>query len=277
MQMSQWQDPTEGTILYKLKVDTSKVDRYLKEVEEKTGQRVTVTHFIGKAIGMAIKQSKKLNGVIVLGRFVPKKTVDICFLVGVRNEDINRNDLGFTKVENIVEKPLQDISIALKASSDKIIKGKDEDKKKIEDLTRILPTFILKPLAQITAFLSNCCGLDVKPLGLKRFAFGGAIITSVGMLGIEDAFAPFTHFFHVPCLVLIGATKEKPVARDGKIEIRPMLNINVTADHRYIDGMEGGTLSRVVGYLFENPEEIESDTDRISEIVKQFNKVSKKN
>jgi len=130
MQMSQWQDPTEGTILYKLKVDTSKVDRYLKEVEEKTGQKVTVTHFIGKAIGMAIKQSKKLNGVIVLGRFVPKKTVDICFLVGVRNEDINRNDLGFTKVENIVEKPLQDISIALKASSDKIIKGKDEDKKK---------------------------------------------------------------------------------------------------------------------------------------------------
>jgi len=146
-------------------------------------------------------------------------------------------------------------------------------KKKIENLTKMLPTFILKPLATTTAFLSNCMGLDVKPLGLNGYAFGGAVITSVGMLGIQDAFAPFTPFFHVPLVVLIGAVKDKPVVIDGKLEIRPLVCVNVTADHRYIDGLEGGTLSRVVTQFFENPELIEMEDDVITDRVNQITKL----
>jgi len=137
----------------------------------------------------------------------------------------------------------------------------------------MLPTFILKPLATTTAFLSNCLGLDVKPLGLNAYAFGGAVITSVGMLGIEDAFAPFTPFFHVPCVVLIGTVKEKPVVINGKIEIKPMVSVNVTADHRYIDGQEGGTLSKVVTQMFDEPELIDMEDQVITERVKQLTKL----
>jgi len=262
-----------------LKVDTTNVEEYLARLNKKVegGGKVTVTHFVGKGIALMISQSKKLNGTIVLGRFVPKKSVDICFLVGVRNENHDKNDLGFTKVENVPGKSLVEIAQEMRAKSEKILSGKDEDKNKIENLTRILPTFILKPLATITAFLSNCCGIDVKPLGLNKYAFGGGIITSVGMLGIEDAFAPFTPFFHVPCVVLVGAIKNKPVVCDGKIEIRPMLNVNVTADHRYIDGLEGGLLSRVLNYIFENPEEIDTlDSKQLAEKVKELNKSKSK-
>jgi len=276
MQIAQWNDPTEGSIFMKLKVDTTNVQKYLSDLEKKTGQKVTVTHFVGKAIGIAISQSKKLNGTIVLGRFVPKKTVDICFLVGVRNEEMHKNDLGFTKVVDVVNKPLSEISQQMRANSEKILKNKDLDKIKIENLTKMLPTFILKPLAVTTAFLSNCCGIDVKPLGLNAYAFGGAVITSVGMLGIEDAFAPFTPFFHVPCVILVGSIKDKVVVIDGKMEIRPMLNINATGDHRYIDGLEAGTLSKVVAHLFEHPEDMELEPKVFSEEkVKLLNRISK--
>jgi len=127
----------------------------------------------------------------------------------------------------------------------------------------MLPTFLMTPLAAFSAFLSNCVGITIKPIGLKRFAFGSAVVTSVGMLGIEDAFATFTPFFHVPLLVLIGAIKNKPTVVDNQIVIRPMININVTADHRYIDGAEGGRLIKLVERLFENPEDIELDVENL--------------
>jgi pyruvate dehydrogenase E2 component (dihydrolipoamide acetyltransferase) len=255
--ISQWSSPQTGEIYMKASVDATKVKQYLKNIEDKTKERVTITTFIGKCVGLVINKSRKLNGRIVLGRFVPKKTVDICFLVAAPDDD-----LGFATVEDIVHKSLLEITQLIKPKAVQIREGKDYDKKQIDDISRILPTFLMGPIASISAFISNCIGIPVKPLGLKRFAFGGAVVTSVGMLGIEDAFAPFTPFFHVPIVILIGAIKDKAVVVDGNIVIRPMMNINVTVDHRYSDGAEGGRLFKMLEKIFDEPEIIE-DLEKI--------------
>jgi len=56
--------------------------------------------------------------------------VDVSFLVGVKNENMDKNDLGFTKVGSINEKSLDEIAKQMRSHSEKIIKGLDEDKKK---------------------------------------------------------------------------------------------------------------------------------------------------
>lgn len=46
-------------------------------------------------------------------------------------------------------------------------------------------------------------------------------MTSIGMLGFEEAYAPFSPFFHTTGLATVCAIKKKPVVVEGdKIEAR---------------------------------------------------------
>ena len=51
-------------------------------------------------------------------------------------------------------------------------------------------------------------------------------------------------FARVPVLALIGAITDRPVAIDRKLEIRPMITLTATVDHRYIDGSQGANLAK---------------------------------
>lgn len=52
------------------------------------------------------------------------------------------------------------------------------------------------------------------------------------------------------------ATKERPVAVDGKIEIRPMMYIALTYDHRIIDGREAVTFLVKLKEYLEDPRKL---------------------
>lgn len=70
-------------------------------------------------------------------------------------------------------------------------------------------------------------------------------------------YAPFTPFAKVPLLVLLGAIKDTPVAKDGQVVIRPILNIMATLDHRFVDGFDGALVAKNVKDILENPEKLE--------------------
>lgn len=99
------------------------------------------------------------------------------------------------------------------------------------------------PFSQFAGYVGCAMGLSIPALGVKPHAFGTAVITSVGMMGLDTVFAPFTPFAHVPVLVAIGAIRDRPVCVNGGIEARPVMPLNATIDHRFMDGAqvrEGG-------------------------------------
>jgi len=51
-------------------------------------------------------------------------------------------------------------------------------------------------------------------------------------------------------------TQERPVAIEGKIEIRPMMYIALSYDHRIIDGKDAVTFLVKVKNSIENPERL---------------------
>jgi len=53
-------------------------------------------------------------------------------------------------------------------------------------------------------------------------------------------FAPLTWMYRVPLLVLVGEIGDRPVVVSGRVEIRPIVPITVTIDHRYVDGAQLG-------------------------------------
>ena len=57
-------------------------------------------------------------------------------------------------------------------------------------------------------------GFTIPALGVKAYPFGTAMVTSVGMLGLDFALVPHTPFAHVPLIVMIGKYGKRAVVND---------------------------------------------------------------
>ena len=64
-----------------------------------------------------------------------------------------------------------------------------------------------------------------------------------------------TPIINLPQTAVLGlhAIKEKPVAINGKVEIRPMMYLALTYDHRLLDGREAVTFLVKVKEFIEDP------------------------
>jgi pyruvate dehydrogenase E2 component (dihydrolipoamide acetyltransferase) len=93
----------------------------------------------------------------------------------------------------------------------------------------------------------------------NEYSDGTFTISNLGMFGIEN----FTAIINPPesGILAISATKDKPVvinAEDGtkSVEIRPIMNITLTVDHRIIDGLLAAQFVTEIKRILENPIEI---------------------
>ena len=71
-------------------------------------------------------------------------------------------------------------------------------------------------------------------LALNEATGGTFTITNLGMFGIDQG-APIINPPEIAILG-VGRIAEKPIVIDGKVEIRPMMNVTLSFDHRVIDG-----------------------------------------
>jgi pyruvate dehydrogenase E2 component (dihydrolipoamide acetyltransferase) len=80
---------------------------------------------------------------------------------------------------------------------------------------------------------------------------GTFTISNLGMFGIEQ----FVAVLNPPqaAILAVGATVDTPVARDGAVEVRPMLTMTLTVDHRAVDGAAGADFLRTVKTFVEDP------------------------
>ncbi len=81
----------------------------------------------------------------------------------------------------------------------------------------------------------------------------GAVFTvsNLGMYGLDR----FTAIINEPesGILAVGAIKDKPVAVDGKLEIRPVCSLTLTYDHRVIDGAPAAEFLMLIKSILENP------------------------
>jgi pyruvate dehydrogenase E2 component (dihydrolipoamide acetyltransferase) len=244
-----WNAPREGNIYGKLTVDATEALAYIETLRRRSGEKVTVTHLAGKAVAMALARAPSLNGCIRLGRYVPHATVDVSFLVALEDGA----DLAKAKVRDLDKKSVAELATELRGAVERLRAGKDEEFEKSKGPLRILPTWLLRPVLWLTGWLTSSLGVSVKAFGLEAFPFGSCIVTSVGMFGIDEGFAPPTPFARVPVYVLVGAVSDRPAVVDGELRVRPQITLCATIDHRFMDGHQGGLLAKVVRDVLENP------------------------
>lgn len=248
-----WGAPDEGPIYGKLTVDATEALAYLAHVRATTGEKVSITHLVGKVVGNALAQAPSLNGYLRFGTYVPHTSVNVTYLVALEDGA----DLAKAKVDNIDKMSVVEVARDLRGRAEKLRAGKDVAFEKSKGPLQLLPTWLIRPMLKVTGWLTGSLGISIPAFGLEAFPFGSCIVTSVGMFGLDEGFAPFTPFARVPVLVLVGAVHDGVVAIDAVPTVRKRLTITATIDHRFLDGAQGGVLARILREQLEDPWRLE--------------------
>lgn len=244
-----WRGPLDPQIYGDLEVDAEELLAFIEEVRAVTGAHVTVTHLVGRAIAHALGENPELNVRKRGGRFEPREDVAVFFVVAVDDG----KDLSGVKVREADRKSAVEIARELSERAARIRSREDGDFGRSKKLLARTPTLTLRPSLRLVTWLTSDVGLDLRRFGLRSHPFGSALVTSVGMLGVQHAYAPLSPFYRVPFLALVSEITEKPVVRDGEIVARPLLTISATMDHRYLDGAHAARLARGVRAYLEDP------------------------
>lgn len=245
---SMWSAPSDPQFYGEMEVDAAALLAYIEEVRRKTGVHATVTHLVGKAVAHGLTEVPSLRVRLAHGREYPRETIDVFYVVAAPGEQ-----LSGVKISEADTKTVAEIADELQRRSRAIQLDEDPEWGRTKSMLEWMPPRLLRPAMRLTAWLTSDLNLDLPRLGLPRQAFGGALVTSVGMWGISRAFSPLAPYYHVPLLVLVGAVEEKAVVVAGQVVARPILTLTATFDHRYADGSQAVEFARALRAYLSHP------------------------
>jgi pyruvate/2-oxoglutarate dehydrogenase complex dihydrolipoamide acyltransferase (E2) component len=246
-----WSAPDDPTVYGLLEVDVTRALAFVARCRAETGVHVTLTHLVGRAVALAIRERPETNAVVRVGKRVYlRDTVDVFFQVAFEGGE----NLSGAKIRQADEKGVVQIAQELSDRAARIRAHQDRDLGRTHAMLRSMPGVVRRPVTRAAAFLTYDVGLDLRRWGLPFDAFGSAMVTNVGMFDLPVGLAPLVPFSHCPMLLTVGAIQDRPAAVDGRVEVRPMVTIGATFDHRLLDGYQAGRLARRFVQALEDPE-----------------------
>ena len=251
MAAAMWHKPSDPTILGSMDLDVTRTLELMERVRARTGRRLTMTHVVSRAVAQAFASHPHLNArVRYWGKLEQRNAVDL--FVSVSTD--GGKDLSGVRLANADQMSLMDMVDAVEGRAGDIRAGKDPAYKKSRSVFGRLPWWLARPALWLTDVLTNELNVHLPAHGMPRDPFGTAVITNVGMFGIDTAFAPFLPVARCPMLLLITEVKKRPWVVGDRLEVRPVLRLCATFDHRIIDGVSAGAIAREVARHVEQPE-----------------------
>ncbi len=250
MAAGMWKNPTDPTIYGTMDLDVSRTRARIEEHRARTGERLSITHVVAHAVAQAFARHPSLNAKVrYWGKLERRASVDL--FVSVSTD--GGKDLSGARIDAADRLSLSGWVAQLEGRAKQIRAGADQSFEKSRGLFKALPWFLVRPLLWAVDVLTNELHVHLPKQGLPRDPFGTAVITNVGMFGIDTAFAPFVPMGRCPMLLLVTEVKDRPWVEDGKLTVRPVLRLCASFDHRIIDGHSAGVLARDIRAAIEGP------------------------
>jgi pyruvate dehydrogenase E2 component (dihydrolipoamide acetyltransferase) len=237
-----WRAPNDSTVYGTIEVDITAGLDLIERLRREENVHATVTHLVTKALAMSIAQHPEGNGLILGRRVYLRDDVDI--FCQVASED--GRDLSGVKLKSADRLSVAEIAAQLNARAARVRARQDLDVERTKASLDRIPMWLLGPAMRAVSYMTYDLGLDLSRFGVAYDQFGSAMVTSIGSIdaGLGMALAPLVPFSRVPIVVLVNAVQRRPVAVGSSIEIRPMLTLGCTFDHRFIDGMIASSIAR---------------------------------
>ncbi len=250
---STWGPPADPQFFGEMEVDAGTLLEHIEQIREHTGDHVTMTHLVGRAVAHGLAEVPHLRARLVRGREYPRESIDVFFIVSAGGGE----DLTGIKVTDADRKSAVEIARELGRGARAVATGTDAEFGRVKRMFDLLPPRVLGVVLRLSAVLSSDLNLDLPALGIRRQAFGSAMVTSVGMWGVVHAYSPLAAYYRVPVLVCVGAVTQRPAAVAGRVVARPTMIITATFDHRYVDGYHAAQFARAVQDYCAHPETYE--------------------
>lgn len=249
-----WRTTKDPTVYGSIELEMDETLRYLAAFRERTGKRITVTHLMAKAVGLVLSEMPDANAILRFNRIYLRQSVDVFFQVAMQDPQTGQIDLSGVTIRHADRRGMEDIVDDFERAADKVRQGKDEEKERTRSTFKSLPGFLVGPVLDLIGFLLYTLNLDLKFLGLPKDAFGSAMVTNVGSLGLDEAYVPLVPYSRVPLLVAVGALKRTvKVREDDRLEPATVMRLFATFDHRILDGAHAAKMASTLKKVFADP------------------------
>ena len=243
-----WSAPTQATIYGSVDIDATAALEYIAGFRAR-GSRITITHLVAKAVAHAISKMPEANGIVAKGSLRLRSTVDIFLQVSL---DDGATLSGAT-IRNADHKSAEEIATELAAKVEEIRAHKDKATEKTTSTMSKIPDRLLGPVMRLLSSAQYDHNIDLTKLGVEMDTFGSAMVTNVGMFGLQQGFAPAFPLGRTAIVILVGEITKKPVVVEDEIVVRPILSLHATVDHRIVDGYHAGVLAKHMREALLNP------------------------
>lgn len=248
--MGTWKTAGDPSVYGTLELPAEPALEYIQSLEKKTGMRITLSHFAGRAMAETLKRHPEINCVMRCGKLYPRQNVDVFFQVAT---DKKGDDLSGMVIRNADHKSIPDISREMDDTV-KIIRSKgDPSYKKMKNVFSMLPGWMAGPILTFSGWFMYSMNLWSPLFGAPKDSFGSVMVTNIGSLGLDSAYAPLVPYSRIPLLIAVGTVVDRAVVRNGAVVAGKTIKLCATFDHRIIDGVQASHMSRTLTLIFNDP------------------------
>lgn len=239
---------------------------YRDEFRRKTGRRLTVTHMLCKACAAVFEKMPDANAILRGNSLYLRDEIALFFQVSFEDPKTGEIDLSGITVREPEKKSLLDVLNEFEERAAKVRALKDKELESTRATMQRIPLFAIGWFMNLLSFFLY--RLNVSLPGVPKDAFGTAMITNIGTLGLEEAYPPLVPYSHVPLVLAVGSITETPVVDGSEVSIAQTMKIFATFDHRVLDGMHAATMSKTLKAWFDDPKQYFGEIpERVPELI----------
>lgn len=255
MALGTWSTARDPSVYGALDLEVGPALDFLERFRERTGLHATITHLFAMAMSRVLVEVPDANAILRWSGIELRQDVDLFFQVLMHDPANGEVDLSGVTLRKVDRMDLATVVRTFGDACERVRAGRDAEKESTRQMFRRLPGWLVRPVLDVVSFLSYTLNLDLRRLGLPRDPFGGVMITNVGSLGLDEAFAPLVPYSRVPLVVALGAVRLVPVADpDGTLRPARVLRLGATFDHRVLDGSHAAKMVAVLRRQLADPD-----------------------
>lgn len=227
---------------------------YIEAFRARTGRRLTVTHMVAKAVAHTLQRVPEANAVLRWNRVYLRDRIGVFLQVVLTDEGEGKIDLSGATIYDVERKSLVEICDEVEQKVAVVRKRQDPALEKSRGLFRSVPYLLLNRFLDFLSFVTVTLNLDLRWAGIPSDPFGSVMVTNIGSLGLDMAYAPLVPYSRVPIVLAVGAVKDEAVVDGGRVVPGKVMRVHATFDHRFIDGWHAAVMSRTLKTMIEDPE-----------------------
>lgn len=248
-----WRTAYDPSIYGSVTLRMDEAMRYRDAYRQATGRRLTVSHMMARVVGEILHRMPELNALLRWRKIYLRRDISVFFQVVIQDPETAAIDLSGIKIESPHEKSLAELIDEFETRAAKVRARRDAELERSRGMMRNVPAVAMHTMLRVLSVLSYTFNLDLRWAGVPRDPFGSVMVTNVGSLGLEAAYAPLVPFTRVPLLVAMGALEQVPLVEGDEVIVGTVMRLFATFDHRVIDGAHASRMVGIARQWLEHP------------------------